>query len=203
MDVNQRLITFLRNMGVITDYKIKKDNEENKKFIYYPFRNLKDDEVLFLRRHGILITNITTHKGAHRFYNINNSIRTGRNHPFIVDKNGYNMTDCFDPNTKHAEVDNNDLYNICTEEYYLRNCIDTDTDACRWLKDRIITIKARHPDVYDYLLVRDKFPIPPHYTKDVFKTYVPKRDVPKRSRKRRSRRSRRRSRRSRRKGSKA
>lgn len=164
MDINQKLVILLRNMNIVTHYKIKTDRSGIKKIVYYLSRNLTDEEARFLREQGIPISDIITHKGLHIFYNINDSIRTGRNHPFIMNENG-EMTDCFDPNKKHNKADNNDVYNICKEEYYLRQCEGLDTDACRWLTDRILTIKARHPDVYDYLLLRDILPIPPHYSR--------------------------------------
>jgi hypothetical protein len=162
---NQDLIIYLRNIDYLTDYKITEDRKGNTKFLYFPLRNLDPYEAMLLQSKGIDIKELMTHRGLHKFYNINDSIRTGRNHPFISDQDGNDMTDCFDPSTKHVKVSNNNVYNVCKEEYFLRNCVESDTDACRWLKDRIMKIKSKHPEVYDYLLIKNKSSIPPHYSR--------------------------------------
>lgn len=170
MELNQKLIIFLRNMGIITHYKTLKDRNDNIKYIYHLSRNLTDEEASFLKHNGIHISNIITHKGLHIFYQINNRIRTGKNHPFIIDDNFENMTDCFDPTKKHSTVDNNNLYNICRDEYMLRGCTEyNNSDACKWLRNRILTIKLHNPQVYDYIITRNLYPIPPHYSSKVIR----------------------------------
>ncbi len=163
MDINSKIISLLRNIGVVTHYKLKKDQNGNSRIIYYMVRNLTEEEASFLRSQNIPVTSRSIHKGLSTMYQINNNVRTGKNHPFITKSNGQGMTDCFDPNSDHIEVDDTDVYNICKEEYYLRKCQGINTDACKWLRDRIIAIKTRNKDVYNYNLVRDTFPMPPVY----------------------------------------
>lgn len=164
MGVNQKIIAYLRDIGVITHYKLKEDKTGNIKYIYYMTRNLTEDEASILRRNGIPVTSRPIHKGLNTMYKINNNIRTGKNHPFISGFKGDGMTDCFDPDVEHELVDDNDLYNICKEEYVLRKCRVISRDSCNWLKDRILTIKAKNQNVYDYTLIRDTYPMPPAYS---------------------------------------